>query len=37
METTQTLNTSLYLTNIKIVAQKMWIFYLKLSDYNAPR
>ena len=36
METTQKLNTQPYVTNMKMVAEKMWIFYLKLSAYNAP-
>ena len=36
MKTTQKLNTPPYVTNMKMVAWKMWIFYLKLSAYNAP-
>ena len=36
VETTQKLNTPPCATNMKMVAKKMWIFYLKLSAYNAP-
>ena len=34
MKTIQTLKTPLYVTNMKIAAENMWIFYLKLSAYN---
>ena len=36
METTEKLNTPSYVTNMKMVAWNMWVFYLKLSAYNAP-
>ena len=36
METTQKLNTPPYVTNMKMVVSKMWIFYLKLLGYNGP-
>ena len=36
METTPKLNTPPYVTNLKMGVLKMWIFYLKLSAYNAP-
>ena len=36
MEATQKLSTPLYVTNMKMMAEKMWTFYLKLSAYNAP-
>ena len=37
MNTIQKLKTPLYVTNMKIGAENMWIFYLKLSAYNTPR
>ena len=36
MEATQKLNTPSYVTNMKMVPEKMWMPYLKLSTYNAP-